>query len=91
MYVKTTLLYKLNVAVSSEWVKSLTSAATSKFLRAAALGVELGEPWLVGNAAVYVWNYSNHLVKQHRQNEIVDCLLSLVDAFKVVGHTRYCH
>uniref|UniRef100_A0A3B4YJ43 Cilia and flagella associated protein 46 n=1 Tax=Seriola lalandi dorsalis TaxID=1841481 RepID=A0A3B4YJ43_SERLL len=44
------------------WIQALSAYATSNFLRAAELGSEIREPWVVGNAAIYLWNYSSHLL-----------------------------
>ena len=60
----------------------------SKFLRAASLGVQLNESWIVGSAAAYVWNYSKHMVSQGRQQEIVASLQSVLDAIKAVDMQR---
>jgi len=62
----------------------LSSSAVSKFLRAASLGVQLNESWIVGSAAAYVWNYSNHMVSQGRQHEIVTSLQSVLEAIKAI-------
>ncbi|XP_034040296.1 cilia- and flagella-associated protein 46 [Thalassophryne amazonica] len=48
--------------VYRDWIQELSAYATSNFLRAAELGVEIGEPWIVENAAVYLWNYNSHLL-----------------------------
>uniref|UniRef100_A0A3B4VED7 Cilia and flagella associated protein 46 n=1 Tax=Seriola dumerili TaxID=41447 RepID=A0A3B4VED7_SERDU len=45
-----------------DWIQALSAYATSNFLRAAELGSEIREPWVVGNAAIYLWNYSSHLL-----------------------------
>uniref|UniRef100_A0A665UGC6 Cilia and flagella associated protein 46 n=1 Tax=Echeneis naucrates TaxID=173247 RepID=A0A665UGC6_ECHNA len=45
-----------------DWIQALSSYATSNFLRAAELGSELRESWVVVNAATYLWNYSTHLL-----------------------------
>ena len=70
----------------SEWIKSLTDTATNAFLRAAELGEELKEPWIVCSAATYVWNYNNHILSQNRHREIVDPLTVLLEKLKTVGH-----
>jgi len=61
----------------------------SKFLRAASHGVVLNESWIVVSAAAYVWNYSNHLMSQQRQHEIVASLQVVLDAVKAVEIPRY--
>ncbi|XP_077868056.1 cilia- and flagella-associated protein 46-like [Saccoglossus kowalevskii] len=72
--------------VYCEWIKSLSDNTTKGFLRAAELGIELNEPWIVCSAAAYVWNYNNHVLTQNRHREIISPLAALLDALKVVGH-----
>ena len=73
----------------------------SKFLRAASLGVQLNESWIVLSAAAYVWNYSSHAVahgplshgplslSHGPQQKIVTSLQSILDAIKAVEIPRY--
>ncbi|CAH1258230.1 CFAP46 [Branchiostoma lanceolatum] len=69
-----------------DWIKSLSGAATSGFLRAAELGVELHESWVVCSSAAYLWNYNNHLLTESRHRELVEPFTSVVEALKKVGH-----
>uniref|UniRef100_A0A3P9HU19 Cilia and flagella associated protein 46 n=1 Tax=Oryzias latipes TaxID=8090 RepID=A0A3P9HU19_ORYLA len=49
-------------AAYRDWIHSLSAYATSNFMRAGQLGAEIGEPWVVANAAIYLWNYNSHLL-----------------------------
>ncbi|KAK1166636.1 cilia- and flagella-associated protein 46 [Acipenser oxyrinchus oxyrinchus] len=70
-----------------DWIQYLSSYATENLLRAAELGVELHEAWIVCNAAVYIWNYNNHLIRSGRQRELVDTLQTVLAALKQTGHS----
>ncbi|RXM35439.1 Cilia- and flagella-associated protein 46 [Acipenser ruthenus] len=70
-----------------DWIQYLSSYATENLLRAAELGVELHEDWIVCNAAVYIWNYNNHLIRSGRQRELVDTLQTVLAALKQTGHS----
>lgn len=56
------------------------------FLRAAKIGEELNEAWIVHNAMVYVLNHNKHLIASRRQREIVDSLQILFSTIKNTGH-----
>uniref|UniRef100_A0A3Q4HM04 Cilia and flagella associated protein 46 n=1 Tax=Neolamprologus brichardi TaxID=32507 RepID=A0A3Q4HM04_NEOBR len=45
-----------------DWIQALCAYTTSNFLRAGELGAEIGESWVVANAAIYLWNYNSHLL-----------------------------
>ncbi|XP_025093435.1 cilia- and flagella-associated protein 46-like isoform X2 [Pomacea canaliculata] len=68
------------------WIRELSEASTSSFLRGLELGVDLMEPWLVCNAAAYIWNYNNHILTQMRHREILLPLTAVLDGLKRVGH-----
>ena len=70
----------------SEWISSLSNDVIHSFQRAAEIGVELKEPWLVCNAAVYLWNYTNHLLSQGRNKEVIPTYSPVLEAMKVTGH-----
>lgn len=72
--------------ICSDWLKSLSHSAISEFQRASELGSELQETWLVCNAAVYLLNYSTHLVAQKRHRELVPILTSVLKNMRSVGH-----
>ncbi|EDO49124.1 predicted protein, partial [Nematostella vectensis] len=68
------------------WISSLSQEAISSFQRAAEIGVELNEPWLICNSAVYLWNYTNHMLTQGRYRDIVQIYTPVLDAMKATGH-----
>ncbi|XP_041116568.1 cilia- and flagella-associated protein 46 [Polyodon spathula] len=70
-----------------DWIQYLSTYATENLLRAAELGVELHEAWIVCNAAVYIWNYNNHLIRSGRQWELVGTLETILAALKQTGHS----
>ncbi|CAH3151990.1 unnamed protein product [Porites lobata] len=69
-----------------EWISSLSNDVIHSFQRAAEIGVELKEPWLVCNAAVYLWNYTTHLLSQGRNKEVIPTYSPVLEAMKVTGH-----
>ncbi|KAF3842490.1 hypothetical protein F7725_024441, partial [Dissostichus mawsoni] len=64
--------------VYRDWIQALSAYATSSFLRAAELGAEIREPWVVANAAVYLWNYSSHLLAAGEYHRLLPTFHSLV-------------
>ncbi|XP_067091811.1 cilia- and flagella-associated protein 46 [Osmerus mordax] len=73
-------------AVYKDWIQSLSAYATSNFLRAADLGAELREAWVVVNAAVYLWNYNSHLLAQGEHRRLLAPFQKLVELLKQTGH-----
>ncbi|XP_035186668.1 cilia- and flagella-associated protein 46 isoform X3 [Oxyura jamaicensis] len=71
----------------SLWIDYLSQYAMENFLRAAEIGEELNEAWIVHNAAVYILNYNRHIITSGRQREIIEYLQTLLGAVKTVGHT----
>uniref|UniRef100_A0A8C8R7Q7 Cilia and flagella associated protein 46 n=1 Tax=Pelusios castaneus TaxID=367368 RepID=A0A8C8R7Q7_9SAUR len=71
----------------SIWVDHLSQYAMENFLRAAEIGEELNEAWIVHNTVVYVLNHNKHLIASGRQREIVESLQSLLSAIKNTGHS----
>ncbi|KAM9285779.1 cilia- and flagella-associated protein 46 [Morus bassanus] len=70
----------------SLWIDYLSQYAMENFQRAAKIGEELNEAWIVHNAVVYVLNYNRHLISSGRQREIIEYLQTLLGAIKTVGH-----
>ncbi|NXG94940.1 CFA46 protein, partial [Stercorarius parasiticus] len=70
----------------SLWIDYLSQYAMENFQRAAEIGEELNEAWIVHNAVVYVLNYNRHLISSGRQGEITEYLQTLLGAIKTVGH-----
>nr|XP_009929955.1 PREDICTED: tetratricopeptide repeat protein 40 [Opisthocomus hoazin] len=70
----------------SLWIDYLSQYAMENFQRAAEIGEELNEAWIVHNAVVYILNYNRHLISSGRQREITEHLQTLLGAIKTVGH-----
>ncbi|KAM9282040.1 cilia- and flagella-associated protein 46 [Cariama cristata] len=70
----------------SLWIEHLSQYAMENFQRAAEIGEELNEAWIVHNAVVYILNYNRHLISSGRQREITEYLQTLLGAIKTVGH-----
>ncbi|XP_059214821.1 cilia- and flagella-associated protein 46 [Centropristis striata] len=64
--------------VYRDWIQGLSAYATSSFLRAAELGAEISEPWLAANSAVYLWNYSSHLLAAGEYQRLLPTFQRLV-------------
>ncbi|XP_071248935.1 cilia- and flagella-associated protein 46 isoform X6 [Salvelinus alpinus] len=73
-------------AVYRDWIQDLSAYATSNFLRAAELGVEIREAWVVVNAAVYLWNYNSHLVEAGEQRRLLPTFQRAVELLRQTGH-----
>ncbi|XP_064922681.1 cilia- and flagella-associated protein 46 isoform X3 [Columba livia] len=69
----------------SLWIDHLSRYAMENFQRAAEIGEELKEAWIVHNAAVYVLNYNRHLISAGRQRDIIADLQTLLGAVRSVG------
>ncbi|XP_066477527.1 cilia- and flagella-associated protein 46 [Tiliqua scincoides] len=70
----------------SNWITHLSRYAMENFLRAAKIGEELNEAWIVHNAVVYVLNHNKHLIASKRQRELVDSLQILFSTIRNTGH-----
>ncbi|XP_030132507.2 cilia- and flagella-associated protein 46 [Taeniopygia guttata] len=70
----------------SLWIDSLSWYAMENFQRAAEIGEELNEAWIVHNAVVYILNYNRHVISSGRQRDIIEYLQTLLGAIKTVGH-----
>lgn len=68
------------------WIESLSQYAMSNWLRAAEIGQEIGESWIVQNAVVYVLNHNRHLILAGRQKELVDSLCHLLNTLKATDY-----
>ena len=67
----------------SDWVQQVTVDARNGFVRAAELGGKLHEQWLISNAVVYLWNYSQHiLISSTRHVELVDSFRPILSMIK---------
>uniref|UniRef100_U3JF47 Uncharacterized protein n=1 Tax=Ficedula albicollis TaxID=59894 RepID=U3JF47_FICAL len=72
----------------SLWIDNLSWYAMENFQRAAEIGEELNEAWIVHNAVVYILNYNRHLISSGRQRDIIEYLQTLLGAIKTVGSTE---
>ncbi|KAF2976165.1 hypothetical protein EK904_014695 [Melospiza melodia maxima] len=70
----------------SLWIDSLSQYAMENFQRAAEIGEELNEAWIVHNAVVYTLNYNRHVISSGRQRDIIEYLQTLLGAIKTVRH-----
>ena len=86
IFILLTALIIVVVTIDSEWIKSLSDDAVKGFQRAAQIGVELNEAWIVVNAAVYLWNYTNHMLTQQRFREVVPIYTPVLETLKETGH-----
>ncbi|XP_041867180.1 cilia- and flagella-associated protein 46 isoform X2 [Melanotaenia boesemani] len=80
-------------AVYRDWIQALSAYATSNFLRAGELGAEIGEPWVVANAAIYLWNYNSHLLAAGEFQLLLPTFQSLVEKLrrtKDIGNRALC-
>ncbi|KAM7385133.1 hypothetical protein PAMP_001229 [Pampus punctatissimus] len=70
-----------------DWIQALSDYATSGFLRAAELGAEIREPWLAANAAIYLWNYSSHLLAAGEYQRLLPTFQKLVEMPRETEYT----
>ncbi|KAK5853567.1 hypothetical protein PBY51_014709 [Eleginops maclovinus] len=68
-------------------IQALSAYATSSFSRAAELGAEIREPWVVANAAVYLWNYSSHLLAAGEYQRLLPTFQTLVTGLQKTEFT----
>ncbi|KAM3842817.1 cilia- and flagella-associated protein 46 [Diretmus argenteus] len=74
-------------AVYRDWIQALSAYATSNFLRAAELGAEILQPWVLMNTAVYLWNYNSHLVAAGEHRRLLPTFQRLVEMLRKTEHT----
>lgn len=70
-----------------DWIQALSAYATSSFLRAAELGAENREPWVVENAAIYLWNYSSQLLAAGEYQRLLPTFQTLVEMLRKTEYT----
>ena len=76
----------------SDWVQEVTVDARNGFVRAAELGGKLHEQWLISNAVVYLWNYSQHiLISPTRHVELVDSFRPILNTIKATTLQRFVY
>ncbi|KAM4729450.1 cilia- and flagella-associated protein 46 [Anableps anableps] len=74
--------------VYRNWIQSLSAYATCCFLRGGELGVEIGEPWLVENAAIYLWNYNSHMLAARNYKLLLPTFQNLVEMLQGMNDIR---
>lgn len=72
-----------------EWSIALTKAACDNFLKAAKIGVYLGESHVVSNAAVYLWNYNQHLLQSDQLGELIPTFRAVLASMRKLPKLRY--
>ena len=70
----------------SEWIQSLCESAVGGFHRGAKLGAQLGIPWLISNAGIYLWNYVNHILTTGDFARLIKVFRPVYDDLKVLGY-----
>uniref|UniRef100_A0A3B4AP97 Uncharacterized protein n=1 Tax=Periophthalmus magnuspinnatus TaxID=409849 RepID=A0A3B4AP97_9GOBI len=73
--------------VYRDWIISLSAYASLSFLRAAELGAEISESWVVANAAIYLWNYNKHLLLQRRYQLLLPTFRPVVELMQKIQYT----
>ncbi|XP_078492369.1 cilia- and flagella-associated protein 46 isoform X3 [Ciona intestinalis] len=71
----------------TDWIHHLNKQATSAFLRAIELGIELEETWIICSGAAYLWNYSNHLLVASRYTELAPMFQQVLFGMQQIGHS----
>lgn len=70
----------LSVPLSpSDWIQELSTHATSSLLRAARIGTEIQESWVLENAAVYLWNYNRQLLAAGEYHRLLPAFQTVVE------------
>lgn len=72
-----------------KWAGTLTQAVYGHFLKAAKLGMHLGEPHLVSNAAVYLWNYNHYSINAGLLVELVPTYRQLLANMRKLPKLKY--
>lgn len=75
---------------SRDWIQDLSAYVTSSFLRAAQLGLQIKEQWLVENAAIYMWNYSRHSLVAEDFRLLLPSFQCLVTMLRELQNPGYC-
>lgn len=73
----------------TEWCSALTKAACDNFLKASKIGGFLGEPHLISNAAVYMWNYNRHSIQGAQLVPAFRALLATMRKLPKFKYVRY--
>lgn len=73
----------------SDWIQELSAYATSSLLRAARIGTEIEESWVVENAAVYLWNYNSQLLAAGEYQRLLPVFQTVVELLKKTNNNGY--
>lgn len=80
----------LSVPLSpSDWIQELSTYATSSLLRAATIGAEIQESWVVENAAVYLWNYNSQLLAAGEYQRLLPVFQTVVELLQKTDNNGY--
>ncbi|XP_072306320.1 cilia- and flagella-associated protein 46-like [Eucyclogobius newberryi] len=74
--------------VYRDWIISLSAYASLSFLRAAELGAEISELWIVANAAIYLWNYNKHSLSQRRYQLLMPTFRPVLELMQKIQYTE---
>ena len=80
--------YSKDWVAYGEWASLLTKTAQELFLKGARLGVLLGEPHLVSNAAVYLWNYNHHAIDSGSVVELIPVHRALLASMRKMADLK---
>ena len=70
-------------------MQTVSSETLSAFVQSAEVAAQLREGWMLHNAAVYMWNYSIHLVESGEAEPLVPYYRSLLRLMKHLASDRY--
>ena len=73
----------------TELCSTLTTMAHQHFLDAAKIGLFLGDPLLVSNVAVYLWNYNHHLIESNSLVDLIPTYRVLLAAIRKLTNFKY--
>lgn len=73
----------------SGWIQELSTYATSSLLRAAKIGTEIEESWVLENAAVYLWNYSGQLLAAGEYQRLLPAFQTVVELLLKADNNGY--
>lgn len=80
----------LSVPLSpSDWIQELSTHATSSLLRAARIGTEIQESWVLENAAVYLWNYNRQLLAAGEYHRLLPAFQTVVELLQKTDNNGY--
>ena len=71
------------------WIQDLSNYATSSLLRAAKLGAEITESWVVENAATHLWNYSSQLLAAGQYGQLLPAFQTVVELLLMTDNNGY--